>query len=711
MSTLLRRWRDWLPLFIILIVGAALRFYRIGELPPGLYRDEAFYGLDALGVLRGHPAIFFAANNGREGLFMYLLALGIAFLGRTPLALRIVSASIGTLTLVAIYAAGRNLFSHRVGVLSAGVMAVTFWHVALSRVAFRAITLPLLLCITVALLANVFHRLRAGKDGSSSFTTLSIMAGMALGLTLYTYTSAEITPFLLIGTVCISAVLHALRVHGFTLPNGRATRKTLLFVALGALIAFAPFGIWLMWHADLYFMRAEQVSILSPIINKGNVVGTLLGNMLKAAGMFFWQGDRIWRHNLSLRPVFDPLLGLAFAIGVLACGWHIFKRPANPNVISNAPESLFVLLWLVLFLVPTILAEDTPHFLRAIGALPAACIIAAVGLESALAWLSRRGVLNIYSGRVLRFISPSALLAGSVLVLACLATRSDYFDNYVKKDMTAYWLEDSNVQLAQTINQYVQANPPESLWLQDRLSNDNPALRLLSPVVEQKQVTTVSTDEPVPSPTASHVMLLVDPTHDWTVLRNALPKGSELQLAQGPLAQGDLDSEPHRAYVALSAQPVQPASEAATFEQGIMAQRVTLQLPNGITFTSEHLPLTVDAATLGDKLNPSAVYTITVLWSTSQPITEDLAVFIHWQRNGTVIAQHDDSPAFGYLPMPTWRVGDQIDDPHPLTLSDGVQVGDSVTFGLYQRTSNTRLHLLDAHGNRLSDAAQIVVIR
>src|SRR5450759_2576515 len=114
MSTLLRRWRDWLPLFIILIVGAALRFYRIGELPPGLYRDEAFYGLDALGVLRGHPAIFFAANNGREGLFMYLLALGIAFLGRTPLALRIVSASIGTLTLVAIYAAGRNLFSHRV---------------------------------------------------------------------------------------------------------------------------------------------------------------------------------------------------------------------------------------------------------------------------------------------------------------------------------------------------------------------------------------------------------------------------------------------------------------------------------------------------------------------------------------------------------------------------------------------------------------------
>ncbi|NOT43347.1 MAG: hypothetical protein HOP14_01945, partial [Acidobacteria bacterium] len=34
------------------------------SLPPGLYRDEAFYGLDALNILRGRFALFFAANNG-----------------------------------------------------------------------------------------------------------------------------------------------------------------------------------------------------------------------------------------------------------------------------------------------------------------------------------------------------------------------------------------------------------------------------------------------------------------------------------------------------------------------------------------------------------------------------------------------------------------------------------------------------------------------
>ena len=142
----------WLPLVLIVLIGAALRFYRIGELPPGLYRDEAFYGLDGLRILHGDLSIYFAANNGREGLFMYLLAASIAVLGHTPLALRIVSASIGTLTIVAIYFAGCTMFSHRVGVLSAGILAITFWHLAISRVAFRAILLPFILCVLMALI-------------------------------------------------------------------------------------------------------------------------------------------------------------------------------------------------------------------------------------------------------------------------------------------------------------------------------------------------------------------------------------------------------------------------------------------------------------------------------------------------------------------------------------------------------------------------------
>ena len=155
-TRLLRLLQTWLPLAVIFLAGAYLRLYRVGELPPGLYRDEGFYGLDALRVLNGEFSLYFAANNGREGLFIYLLALGVGLFGRTPEALRVVSACVGIATLVAIYFAGRNLFSHRVGVLSAALLAISFWHVAISRVTYRAITLPLLLCVFVALAAYAF---------------------------------------------------------------------------------------------------------------------------------------------------------------------------------------------------------------------------------------------------------------------------------------------------------------------------------------------------------------------------------------------------------------------------------------------------------------------------------------------------------------------------------------------------------------------------
>ena len=76
---------------LLLAVGlaAALRFYRLGEWPPGPYRDEAYNALDALDVLRGQHALFLPANNGREPFYIYLVALSIALLGPTTLALQL----------------------------------------------------------------------------------------------------------------------------------------------------------------------------------------------------------------------------------------------------------------------------------------------------------------------------------------------------------------------------------------------------------------------------------------------------------------------------------------------------------------------------------------------------------------------------------------------------------------------------------------------
>jgi 4-amino-4-deoxy-L-arabinose transferase-like glycosyltransferase len=98
----------------VTLLAAVLRFPLLGRLPPGLYRDEAINGLDALGVLEGVWPIFFTANNGREPLFIYLVAASVGLFGRTALAVRLVSAVLGTLTVPATYLLGRALFGRRV---------------------------------------------------------------------------------------------------------------------------------------------------------------------------------------------------------------------------------------------------------------------------------------------------------------------------------------------------------------------------------------------------------------------------------------------------------------------------------------------------------------------------------------------------------------------------------------------------------------------
>ncbi len=43
----------WALLLLVLATAVFLRFWQLGDWPPGLYRDEAYNGLDALRVLDG----------------------------------------------------------------------------------------------------------------------------------------------------------------------------------------------------------------------------------------------------------------------------------------------------------------------------------------------------------------------------------------------------------------------------------------------------------------------------------------------------------------------------------------------------------------------------------------------------------------------------------------------------------------------------------
>ena len=99
------RRRRSISVIIVLFTAFALavRLYRLPEIPPDLFGDEAANGADILSILRGQHPIFFERNNGREPLFIYLQAISVALLGAAPFALRLASAIIGAATIPAIY--------------------------------------------------------------------------------------------------------------------------------------------------------------------------------------------------------------------------------------------------------------------------------------------------------------------------------------------------------------------------------------------------------------------------------------------------------------------------------------------------------------------------------------------------------------------------------------------------------------------------------
>jgi len=300
--------QDWTGLLLAVALGAALRLVALDRLPPGLYHDEAFNGLDALRVLEGDRPIYFPANNGREPLYIYLVAGAIAWLGRTPGAVRLPAAIAGTLTIAAAYGLARALYNRRVAFFTAMITATTLWPVALSRQGFRAALLPLLIALCLWQAARAWRGQHL-RDWA--------LAGGLYGLSFYTYLAARLTPLVLL-------------LFGLYLAWAGRLRRLwpgALVAGLTATLVALPLALYALNHADIFFTRTMQVSLFNPAIHGGDLPGALMRQVGRALGMFTLHGADEVRHNVPGRPVFDPAMSLAFLLGVwLALGRAIGGR-------------------------------------------------------------------------------------------------------------------------------------------------------------------------------------------------------------------------------------------------------------------------------------------------------------------------------------------------------------------------------------------------
>src|SRR5258708_3494456 len=123
--------RKYALLVGIIIIATFLRLYQLQTTPPGLYQDEAIDGNNALeNIHTGTTKVFYPEDNGREGLYVNLVAFLIKFTGvHEPWVVRFPAAISGILTVLGLYFLVREIFSENAALLSAFFMATSFWHI------------------------------------------------------------------------------------------------------------------------------------------------------------------------------------------------------------------------------------------------------------------------------------------------------------------------------------------------------------------------------------------------------------------------------------------------------------------------------------------------------------------------------------------------------------------------------------------------------
>ncbi|MEK7203677.1 MAG: glycosyltransferase family 39 protein [Patescibacteria group bacterium] len=407
----------------ILIIAFIFRFQHIMSVPPGLYPDEAINGNNALTALEtGDYKIFYPENNGREGLFINLIALSLKIFGPEIWAIRIVSAIIGVLTVLGLYLLVRLLFNWQIASIASFYLATSFWHVNFSRIGFRAILVPFLM------VWGFYFLWRGLRNFKFSDFALS---GIFFGLGFHTYIAFRFVPLIIILGFWAywqrikKDYSHEKYIH---LRNEFLRRFALFFLA--SFLVALPILFYFWQNPQDFIGRGGQVSIFE--------AQEPLKEFIKSLGLtlasFNFIGDFNWRHNFAGSPLLFWPVGVFFVIGFLKSTAKMFKKKRG----HGHPATLHVLLlgWFFIMLLPSALTwEGIPHALRSIGALPAIMIFAAEGtwwfFETLIHWYREKDIHPLE--HPYKKETEARLIVGTALIILLAAIGFAEYDKYFNK--------------------------------------------------------------------------------------------------------------------------------------------------------------------------------------------------------------------------------------------------------------------------------------
>ncbi len=167
----MRNGKLWI-LGIIVILAAGLRLIGLDKYPAGFTPDEAAFGYNAYSLLKtGHdewgiPFWQLPFTNLRSfgdykmPLYAFLTVPSVTLFGLNEIAVRLPNAILGILAVVVIYLFGRKLTGNKnTAQIAALMLAISPWHMPLSRGAFEANLITFFLPLGIYLYLQKKYRL------------------------------------------------------------------------------------------------------------------------------------------------------------------------------------------------------------------------------------------------------------------------------------------------------------------------------------------------------------------------------------------------------------------------------------------------------------------------------------------------------------------------------------------------------------------------
>jgi Dolichyl-phosphate-mannose-protein mannosyltransferase len=321
--------------FAILGIGIFARTWEYRSLPPGLHQDEASIGYDAYSVYHfgidrngmSYPIHFISWGSGQNALYGYISMPFVALLGLRTLSVRLPMLISAILTLLLMYEIGKASLNKKGGLIAMFFLAISPWHIMLSRWGLESNILPFFFTLGIFVLLK-------SKINNHWY----LAAAVIFALCLYAYTTALVAiPLFLVSTTILIYASGRLRLSNMLIG---LTLFTILAIPI-ALFLIVNKMQWNSLHLGWFTIprfpseMREQSDIA---IFNSNPIDPFIQNLKELSSLLFLQTDGVVYDSTEYIANYGYFYKITFPLMII--GIIIITKTSN-----NPIENKIILLW------------------------------------------------------------------------------------------------------------------------------------------------------------------------------------------------------------------------------------------------------------------------------------------------------------------------------------------------------------------------------